>query len=53
LLGKNFISDMNTPLCMVHARDEAGYERAANTIRAAYSIGESAHEISPVIERIA
>ena len=52
LLGKNFRADMNTPLCMVHAQDEASYERAAGIVKAAYAIGDVVKETPPVIERI-
>ena len=52
LLGKNFISDMNTPLCMVHARDEASFNRAATIVKAAYTIGAKATELPPVLETI-
>ena len=52
LLGKNFISDMNTPLCMVHARDEASFVRAAAIVKEAYAIGASATELPPVLETI-
>ncbi len=52
LLGKNFISDMNTPLCMVHARDEASFVRAAVIVKEAYAIGASATELPPVLETI-
>jgi thymidine phosphorylase len=52
LLGKNFVSDMNTPLCMVHARDEDSFARAEKIIRKAYTLGENAVEVSPIIERI-
>jgi thymidine phosphorylase len=53
LLGKNFISDMNTPLCMIHARDEASFERAARIVKAAYLIGGGAESWPPILERIA
>ncbi len=52
LLGKNFRADMNIPLCMIHAQDEASFERAAKIVRAAYSIGDVVKETPPVIERI-
>jgi thymidine phosphorylase len=52
LLGKNFISDRNTPLCMVHAQDEAGFMRAEKLVRAAFAIGENVAEDPPVLERI-
>ena len=53
LLGKNFVCDFETPLCMIHARDEAGFDRAAQLVRGAYRIGAAPEEVSPVIERIA
>ncbi len=52
ILGKNFKSDFETPLCMVHARDEQSFERAAQIIRKAYMIGEGAASWSPILERI-
>jgi thymidine phosphorylase len=52
LLGKNFISNFEHPLCMVHARDEASFERAAHIIRGAYKVGDTPAEIPPVIERV-
>jgi thymidine phosphorylase len=52
LLGKNFRADMNTPLCMVHAQDEGSFNRAAEIVKAAYTIGDVVKETPPVIERI-
>ena len=52
MLGKNFRADMNTPLCMIHARDEQSFERAARIVRSAYTIGDVVKETPPVIERI-
>jgi thymidine phosphorylase len=52
LLGKNFRADMNTPLCMIHAQDETSFDRAAQIVKAAYSIGDVVKETPPVIERI-
>jgi thymidine phosphorylase len=52
LLGKNFISNFEHPLCMVHARDEASFERAAHILRGAYKVGDTPAEIPPVIERV-
>jgi thymidine phosphorylase len=52
LLGKNFIVDANTPLCMVHARDQTSFEKVATIIRKAYRVGETVTEVSPVLERI-
>ena len=53
LLGKNFISDMNTPLCIIHARDEASFERAAQIVKASYQIGDGAESWPPILERVA
>ena len=52
LLGKNFRADMNTPLCMIHAQDEASFERAAKIVLAAYTVGDVVQETPAVIERI-
>ena len=52
LLGKNARADMNTPLCMVHARDESSFKRAEKIIVAAYCVGDVVKETPPVIERI-
>jgi thymidine phosphorylase len=52
LLGKNFRADMNTPLCMIHAQDETSFDRAAQIVKLAYSIGDVVKETPPVIERI-
>jgi thymidine phosphorylase len=52
LLGKNFIVDANTPLCMVHARDQTSFEKAATIIRKAYCVGETVTEVSPVLDRV-
>ncbi len=48
LLGKGFRTDFETTLCMVHAADEASFERAAAIVKSAYDIGE-APEVSPLI----
>ena len=52
LLGKNFTCGMNTPLAMIHAADEAGYERAAKIVKAAYKIGGHVKELPPILEKI-
>ena len=52
LLGKNYRSDFENPLCMIHARDEASFERAAKIVRAAYAIGHGTVETPPILERI-
>ncbi|NDW04676.1 thymidine phosphorylase [Jiella pacifica] len=41
------------PLALIHARDEAGFQRAAARVRAAYGLGETAVETGePVLGRI-
>lgn len=52
VLGKNFVADMNSPLCFVHAQDEASFERAAALIKNAYVVGEHVAETHPILERI-
>ena len=52
ILGKNFIADFEHPLCFVHARDEAGFEKAAALVKGAYKIGKGVPSLPPVIERI-
>ncbi len=42
------------PFCLIHAADEAGWDRAAAAIRAAVKIGESPPPVaSPILDRIA
>ena len=53
LLGKNFRTDMNTPLCMIHAADEASFNHAVAIVKNAYTIGTKAAELPPVLETIA
>ncbi len=42
----------DTPLAMVHARDEAAAERAAKSLRAAYVLGEPPHGRHAIYERM-
>jgi thymidine phosphorylase len=52
LLGKNFRADNETPLAMIHAADEEGFERAAKIVKAAYKIGGTVTELPPILEKI-
>lgn len=52
LLGKNFRADMNTPLCIIHAQDEAAFERAAKIVKAAYVLGDGTENLPPILETI-
>lgn len=53
LAGKGATVDETTPLAIVHARDEAGYEKAAEIVRGSYGIGDRPSRRRSVIERIA
>jgi thymidine phosphorylase len=53
LLGKGASVDSETPLCTIHASDEASFDRAAAIIRSAYVIGEAPAPTPNVWARIA
>ena len=52
LLGRGARADRATPLCLVHAADEASFERAAILIKSAYIPGERPGESATVLARI-
>ena len=52
LLGKGFRADFENPLCMVHAADEASFEKAAAIVKDAYEVGEAPGESATVWARI-
>jgi thymidine phosphorylase len=52
LLGKGDTADANTPLAMIHARDEAGFEKAAAIVKDSYMIGDEAQRGPSIIGRI-
>jgi thymidine phosphorylase len=52
LLGKGARADRATPLCLVHAADEASFERAATLIKNAYIPGERPGESATLLARI-
>lgn len=52
LLGKGATADRRSPLCTVHAADEASFARASGIVKAAYAIGEAPEQTPVVIERI-
>ncbi len=52
LLGKGDVTNAGTPLAMVHARDDAGFEKAAAIVKACYVIGEVTQRGPSMIERI-
>lgn len=52
LAGKAASVDKSKPLAVIHARDEAGFERAQKIIRAAYKLGRPKRATPCVIGRI-
>jgi thymidine phosphorylase len=52
LAGRAARVGRDQPLCVIHARDEASFERAAETVRQAYRLGEAPAVSSPVLARI-
>jgi thymidine phosphorylase len=53
LLGKGARVDRTQPLCLIHAADEAGFNKAADIVKSAYVIGERGGEQATVLARIA
>jgi thymidine phosphorylase len=53
LLGKGAAADGSTPLCMVHAADDAAFAAAADIVRNAYVLGEAPRPALGVLARIA
>ncbi len=52
LAGLGAKLDPNTPLAIVHAKDDAAAERATEALRAAYTLGDTPPENPTVYERI-
>ena len=52
ILGKGARADRATPLCLVHAADEASFERAAVLVKSAYIPGDRPGESATVLARI-
>ncbi len=52
LLGKGAKVERGTPLCLVHAADEATFVRAADIVQNAYVLGEAPGESATVLARI-
>ena len=52
LLGKNARADHATPLCLIHADNEASFNRAAKIVQDAYGIGDKVTTQSPILEAI-
>ena len=52
LLGKGARADRATPLCLVHAADEAAFARAAEIVKNAYVLGDVPDMRAPVLARV-
>jgi thymidine phosphorylase len=52
LAGRSAHVGRDSPLAVIHARDDASFERAAQTVRQAYRLGEAPAVSSPVLTRI-
>jgi thymidine phosphorylase len=52
LLGKGFRADFENPLCMIHAADDASFEKAAAIVKSAYLIGDAPADSPTVLARI-
>jgi thymidine phosphorylase len=52
LVGKGAAVERGQPLALVHARDEASYQRAATMVVQAYRLGEAGRTGPVIIERI-
>ncbi|MBI2717947.1 MAG: thymidine phosphorylase [Rhizobiales bacterium] len=52
LLGKGQRADGETPLCLVHAADDASFARAAALVKASYRLGDPPPVTPAVIARI-
>ena len=52
LLGKGAAANRDTPLCLVHARDEVSLARAAEMVKSAYLLGEAPAATPCVIARV-
>ena len=52
LLGKGARTDRSAPLCLVHAADDASFERAAALVKSAYIPGDRPGESATVLARI-
>lgn len=52
LLGKGGRADKQTPLCIVHAKDDESAKRAAAIVKASYVIGDSGKSGPNIIKRV-
>jgi thymidine phosphorylase len=52
LPGKGARIERGAPLCLIHAADEAGFERAAAIVRNAYVLGEAPGESATILARV-
>jgi len=52
LLGKGGRAGQETPLCLIHAADEAGFAKAAEIVKSAYGLGEPPGGTATVLARV-
>ncbi len=52
LAGKGAAVSKDRPLAIIHARDEAGFDRAAEIVRSAYVMGKAPRRTPAVLRRI-
>ena len=52
LLGKGDRVERSTPLCLIHAADEAGFAKAAAMVKSAYAVGEQPAQSATVLARV-
>ena len=52
LLGKGDRAERSTPLCLVHAADEAGFAKAAAMVKSAYAVGDQPARSATVLARV-
>jgi thymidine phosphorylase len=52
LAGKGAAVSKDRPLAMIHARDDAGFERAAEIVRRAYVVGKAPRRTPALLQRI-
>jgi thymidine phosphorylase len=52
LAGKSFGVSKEIPLCFIHAANEETFAQAANTVKAAYTIGDAPAQSPVIIKRV-
>jgi thymidine phosphorylase len=52
LAGKGAETGKDRPLAIIHARDDAGFDRAAEIVRKAYVLGKAPRRTPAVLQRV-